>query len=60
MLALLGKLKDRDEFAAFSTKEAVVESRRGLIRVSLDGEVVIMRPPLRYRMRPASLRVFTP
>lgn len=60
LLALVGKLKDRDEFAAFSTAEAVVESRRGLVRVSLDGEVVVMKPPLHYRMRPASLRVLTP
>jgi len=59
-LALAGKIKDRDEFAAFSTMEAIVESRRGLVRVSLDGEVVVMRPPLHYRMRPASLRVLTP
>ncbi len=60
VLALAGKIKDRDEFAAFSTMEAIVESRRGLVRVSLDGEVVVMRPPLHYRVRPASLRVLTP
>lgn len=59
-LALVGKLKDRNEFAAFSTMEAIVESRRGLVRVSLDGEVFTMRPPLHYRVRPAGLRVLTP
>jgi diacylglycerol kinase family enzyme len=60
LLALIGRLRDRNEFSAFSTTEAVVESRRGLVRVSLDGEVVVLRPPLHYRMRPASLRVLTP
>jgi diacylglycerol kinase family enzyme len=60
LLALIGKLKDRGEFAAFSTAEAVVESRRGLVRVSLDGVVVVMKPHMHYRMSPASFRVLTP
>lgn len=59
-LALLGKLHDRSEFEAFPAKEAVVECRRGVVRVSLDGEVVLMKPPLRYRILPKSLKVLTP
>jgi YegS/Rv2252/BmrU family lipid kinase len=58
--ALFGQLKDMEEFDAFSTTEAVVESRRNLVRVSLDGEVRLMRSPLHYRIHPARLRVLVP
>jgi diacylglycerol kinase family enzyme len=58
--ALLGRLKDTAEFHAFPTAEATVESRRSLLRVSLDGEVRLMRSPLHYRIHPASLRVLVP
>lgn len=60
VLALIGRLKDHDEFEEFSTGEAVLESRRSLIRVSLDGEVTLMKTPLHYRIRPGSLRVIAP
>jgi diacylglycerol kinase family enzyme len=58
--ALLGRLTDSDGFDAFSTTEAVVESRRSLVRVSLDGEVRLMRSPLHYRSHPGALRVLVP
>lgn len=60
LLALFRRLKDHDEFEAFSATEALVESRRRLIRVSLDGEVTLMKTPLHYRIRPGSLRVLSP
>lgn len=34
-----------------------VSSRADRLRVALDGEVLWMRPPLRYRVRPQALRV---
>lgn len=34
-----------------------VVSRRRRLRVALDGEVHVLRPPLRYRTRPKALRV---
>jgi diacylglycerol kinase family enzyme len=58
--ALAGRLTDTDGFDAFSTTEAVVESRRSLVRVSLDGEVRLMRSPLHYCIHPAALRVLVP
>jgi diacylglycerol kinase family enzyme len=58
--ALVGRLTDMDGFDAFSTSEAVVESRRSPVRVSLDGEVTIMKSPLRYRIHPGALRVLVP
>jgi YegS/Rv2252/BmrU family lipid kinase len=60
LAALFGRLRDMDGFDMFSTTEAIVESRRGLVRVSLDGEVVLMRSPLHYRIHPARLRVLVP
>ncbi len=30
------------------------------MRVSVDGEVTPLRPPLRYMIRPGALRVFAP
>jgi YegS/Rv2252/BmrU family lipid kinase len=60
LLALIGRLRDREEFEALSSTEATVKTRRGVVRVSLDGEVTLMRPPLKYVIRPRALRVFTP
>lgn len=39
---------------------AEIDSRASRLPVALDGEVMIMRPPLSYRIRPGALRVFTP
>ena len=58
--ALMGRLVRTKEFVAMCTTEVSIETPRDRIRVSTDGEVVMMRPPLRYRIRPASLRVIVP
>jgi YegS/Rv2252/BmrU family lipid kinase len=58
--ALLGRVEKADEFVAMSTTEVSIETRRSRIRVATDGEVTIMRPPLRYRVRPGALRVIVP
>jgi diacylglycerol kinase family enzyme len=43
-----------------SLKHLVVGSGRRRLRVMNDGEVVLMQPPLRYRVRPGALRVIVP
>ncbi len=58
--ALLGRAEKTEEFVAMSTTEVSIETRRSRIRVATDGEVTIMRPPLRYRVRPGALRVIAP
>jgi YegS/Rv2252/BmrU family lipid kinase len=58
--ALLGRVERAEEFVAMSTTEVSIETRRSRIRVATDGEVTIMRPPLRYRVRPGALRVIVP
>ena len=55
--ALMGRLKQSRDFDALVATEFVVESRHQKMRVATDGEVTVMKPPLRYRSRPASLTV---
>ncbi len=55
--ALTGRLKQARDFDALLATEIVVESRHRRLRVAADGEVAVMTPPLRYRIRPASLSV---
>jgi diacylglycerol kinase family enzyme len=58
--AFLGHVDRIKEFVAMRTTEVSIDTRRDRIRVSTDGEVVMMKPPLRYRVRPGALRVVVP
>jgi diacylglycerol kinase family enzyme len=58
--ALFGRVEKAEEFVAMCTTEVSIETRRRRIRVATDGEVTIMEPPLRYRIRPLALRVIVP
>jgi diacylglycerol kinase family enzyme len=40
--------------------DAIVTTRRSRVRVAIDGEIVRLRGPLRYRSRPDALRVLVP
>ena len=55
--ALLGRLDQARDFDAMCAAEIQVESRHARLRVATDGEITVMAPPLRYRIRPASLIV---
>ena len=55
--ALLGRLRQARDFDIVLATDIVVESRHRQLRVATDGEVTLMTPPLRYRVRPASLLV---
>jgi diacylglycerol kinase family enzyme len=57
--AVLGFVRDTD-MAAFETGETEVHMRRDRVPVATDGEVNVMRTPLRYRIRPGALRVIVP
>lgn len=57
---LLVKPRPSRDFDAFTTRECWIESRHHALKISLDGEVTILRPPLHYRIRPRSLRVMVP
>lgn len=58
--ALLGRVEKAEEFVAVCATEVSIETRRRRIRVATDGEVTMIRPPLRYRARPGALRVIVP
>ena len=60
LAALFGNLSDATDFDALCVREVSVQARRRRLRVALDGEVVVMRLPLRYRVHPAALRVIVP
>ena len=58
--ALLWRSLPEDRFDLSLTDSLTIESRRHQLRVSLDGEVTTMAPPLTYRSRPRALRVMVP
>jgi diacylglycerol kinase family enzyme len=58
--ALAGRLRQARDFEAVLATEIVVESRHRHLHVATDGEISVMTPPLRYRIRPASLAVLRP
>jgi diacylglycerol kinase family enzyme len=60
LAALLNRLKQTAPFTTHNTGELRVETRKRRVRVSVDGEVIHLRPPLLYRTLPAALRVLAP
>ncbi len=58
--AVVGRLTQDRDFDALRAKELVIETRHKRMLVATDGEVTAMTTPLRYRIRPASLRVLVP
>lgn len=60
MHALFGRLHQASDFDILTATEINIDTRHRSIRVATDGEVNLMRTPLRYRIRPASLSVLVP
>lgn len=58
--ALRGKLADRPDFDVLHAPALEIDTRRQRLRVATDGEVNLMTPPLRYRVRPGALTVIVP
>lgn len=58
--AIVQRASAVNDLEAHDLTETRVVTRRRVVRVALDGEVALMRPPLRYRTRPAALRVLAP
>jgi diacylglycerol kinase family enzyme len=60
-LALAGRAKERHALESVAASELHVHTPgRHRLRVALDGEVTVMARPLRFRIRPQSLRVIVP
>ena len=58
--ALFGLIEQGKDFESICAPELTVETKRRRLHVALDGEVLTMHPPLRYRARPLALRVLVP
>ena len=54
--AIAGRLKAEPGFEIFPTTEARIDTFRPRISVALDGEVVMLQPPLDIRIRARALR----
>jgi YegS/Rv2252/BmrU family lipid kinase len=58
--ALLRRLHQSEDFVRLTATEVLIQTKRNRVRVSTDGEVNMIRPPLRYRTLPGALRVIVP
>jgi diacylglycerol kinase family enzyme len=57
---LLGTWRDDPTIHEFRTSTINLSGGRRAIRIMNDGEIVLILPPLHYRIRPRALRVFAP
>ena len=60
LLGLVRDLKTTEYVDCWTLPELTIETRERSIPVYLDGEVVVLESPLRYRTRPRSLQVILP
>ncbi|MFL6673046.1 MAG: diacylglycerol/lipid kinase family protein [Massilia sp.] len=58
--ALWGKLGEERDFDVLLADEMEIDTRHKHMRVATDGEVTVMKTPLRYRIRPGALTVIVP
>ena len=58
--ALAGRSRPDDMIRLDDVERLRVESRRGWLTVSLDGETMRLKPPLDYRIRKQALKVMAP
>jgi diacylglycerol kinase family enzyme len=58
--SILGMLDQSRDLRVVKVPSAKITSRTSRLLVALDGEVIVIRPPLHYRVRPNALRVFAP
>jgi diacylglycerol kinase family enzyme len=62
-VALSGWVRGFDTTAAFETicaADLTVTLKRTRVRVAVDGEIIRVRAPVRYALRPDALRVIVP
>ena len=58
--ALFRRLEQARDFDNLPATRVTVHTRKRFLRVAADGEVVVMVPPLEYRIHPRVLRVIVP
>lgn len=57
---LAGRFHRERDMEFFSAREVRVETHRGRIGLSLDGEITVLETPLQFRSRPRALQVIVP
>lgn len=57
---LFGRWREDPTIREFRTSAITLSGGRRAIRLMNDGELMLISPPLRYRIRPRALRVFAP
>jgi len=60
VFAILAGREQASDVVTFDGTELIVASRRRRLKVAADGEVLHLRQPLNYRLRPKALRVIVP
>jgi diacylglycerol kinase family enzyme len=58
--AMVGRLRQSRDFESVCLEECWIESKRHHLHVSVDGEVIDLKPPLHYRSLKHALSVFVP
>lgn len=58
--ALRGRLGNERDFDVLHAPEMEIDTHKKRMRVATDGEVTVMNPPLRYRVRSGALTVLVP
>ncbi|MET0262523.1 MAG: diacylglycerol kinase family protein [Rariglobus sp.] len=58
--SLVRRLDAADALASEPATEITIENERGTLPVAVDGELIDLKSPLRFRMRASALRVLAP
>ena len=58
--AMFNSLDQAKNFESLALREVTIDTTHRHARVSIDGEVTDLRPPLRYKVRQTGLRVIVP
>lgn len=58
--SIVGTIRQDRDFTILTARELLVRTSRKHLRVSLDGELWRIAPPLRYRIVPGGLKVLAP
>ena len=57
MRAFVGRLEPDRDLVLSGLKSVEISAHRRRVRAALEGESLILRPPLHYRIRPRALRM---
>jgi len=58
--AAAGRIELAEDWAEYAAQEFMVESKRSRLHAAIDGEPVLLEPPLDFEVRPRALRLLVP